>query len=251
MLKAERQKNILLSLKKNRLIKVSELSYKLNVTEMTIRRDLEELEAMNLLKRIHGGARSIDFFPSKEYSHDQKKSINIEGKNKIAQLMVNIISDDDIVYMGTGSTIEAVSKYLEDKKFKLVTNSLELFNSIKNNNNIESMLIGGNYRPNTGAFVGKFASDVIRNLRFKIAFAGTNGVNENDIFTYNEEEGEVQKIALNNSMEKYIVADSSKMKHQDFLSYYKTENLDAIISDNGISKEAIDMIQSYTNLIYK
>ena len=87
MLKAERQKNILLSLKKNRLIKVSELSYKLNVTEMTIRRDLEELEAMNLLKRVHGGARSIDFFPSKEYSHDQKKSINIEGKNKIAQLM--------------------------------------------------------------------------------------------------------------------------------------------------------------------
>ena len=160
---------------------------------MTIRRDLEELEAMNLLKRIHGGARSIDFFPSKEYSHDQKKSINIEGKNKIAQLMVNIISDDDIVYMGTGSTIEAVSKYLEDKKIKLVTNSLELFNSIKNNNNIESMLIGGNYRPNTGAFVGKFASDVIRNLRFKIAFAGTNGVNENDIFTYNDEEGEVQK----------------------------------------------------------
>ena len=58
MLKAERQKNILLSLKKSRLIKVSELSYKLNVTEMTIRRDLEELEAMNLLKRIHGGARS-------------------------------------------------------------------------------------------------------------------------------------------------------------------------------------------------
>ena len=52
-------------------------------------------------------------------------------------------------------------------------------------------------------------------------------------------------------MEKYIVADSSKMKHQDFLSYYKTENLDAIISDNGISKEDIDMIQSYTNLIYK
>ncbi|MDU6792112.1 MAG: DeoR family transcriptional regulator, partial [Anaerococcus sp.] len=177
--------------------------------------------------------------------------INIEGKNKIAQLMVNIISDDDIVYMGTGSTIEAVSKYLEDKKFKLVTNSLELFNSIKNNNNIESMLIGGNYRPNTGAFVGKFASDVIRNLRFKIAFAGTNGVNENDIFTYNEEEGEVQKIALNNSMEKYIVADSSKMKHQDFLSYYKTENLDAIISDDEISKEDIDMIQSYTDVIYK
>lgn len=251
MLKAERQKNILLSLKKNRLIKVSELSSKLNVTEMTIRRDLEELESMNLLKRVHGGARSIDFFPSKEYSHDQKKSINVKEKNKIAKLMVNLISDNDIVYMGTGSTIETVSKYLEDKKFKLITNSLELFNSIKNNDNIESMLIGGIYRPNTGAFVGKFASDVISSLRFKIAFAGTNGVDENNIFTYNEEEGEIQKLALNNSIEKYIVADSSKMNHQDFLSYYKTENLDAIISDDGINDEDIKMIQNYTKVIYK
>lgn len=251
MLKAERQKNILLSLKKNRLIKVSELSSKLNVTEMTIRRDLEELESMNLLKRVHGGARSIDFFPSKEYSHDQKKSINVEEKNKIAKLMVNLISDNDIVYMGTGSTIETVSKYLKDKKFKLITNSLELFNSIKNNDNIESMLIGGIYRPNTGAFVGKFASDVISSLRFKIAFAGTNGVDKNNIFTYNEEEGEIQKLALNNSIEKYIVADSSKMNHQDFLSYYKTENLDAIISDDGINDEDIKMIQNYTKVIYK
>lgn len=249
MLKAERQKKIMVYLKKYELIKVSDLSNDLDVTEMTIRRDLEDLENLGLLQRIHGGARSMDFFPSKEYSHDLKKTKNIEKKNHIAKKMASLISNEDIVFMGTGSTIELVSEYIKEKRFKLVTNSLELFNKIKNNDGIDSMLIGGNYRKNTGAFVGKFTIDIVRNLRFKLAFAGTNGVKKNDIFTYNEEEGEVQKIALNNSIRRYIVADSSKMNKQDYLSYYKTNDLTGIITDSKISKNDLKMLEEYTSLI--
>lgn len=249
MLKAERQKEIMVNLEKENLIKVSDLSNDLGVTEMTIRRDLEDLEKLGLLQRVHGGARSIDFFPSKEFSHALKKTQNVEEKNEIAIKMANLISNDDIVFMGTGSTIEMVAEHIKDKKFRLITNSLELFNKIKNNNNIDSMLIGGNYRKNTAAFVGKFTLDIVRNLRFKIAFAGTNGVKNNDIFTYNEEEGEVQKIALNNSFKKYILADSSKMNKQDYLSYYKATDLTGIITDSNIKKHDLKMIENYTNII--
>lgn len=249
MLKAERQKEIMIHLEKDNLIKVSDLSNDLGVTEMTIRRDLEDLEQLGLLQRVHGGARSIDFFPSKEFSHDLKKTQNIEEKNQIALKISKLISNGDIIFMGTGSTIEMVAEYIKDKKFKLVTNSLELFNKIKIYETIDSMLIGGNYRKNTGAFVGKFTIDIVKNLRFKLAFAGTNGVKDNDIFTYNEEEGEVQKIALNNSIKRYILADSSKMNKQDYLSYYKASNLTAIITDAGISNKDIKMVEKYTNII--
>lgn len=249
MLKAERQKEIMVHLEKDNLIKVSDLSNDLGVTEMTIRRDLEDLEKLGLLQRIHGGARSIDFFPSKEFSHDLKKTQSVEEKNEIAIKMANLISNGDIVFMGTGSTIEMVAEHVKDKKFKLITNSLELFNKIKNNTNIDSMLIGGIYRKNTGAFVGKFTLDIVRNLRFKIAFAGTNGVKNNDIFTYNEEEGEVQKIALNNSVKRYILADSSKINKQDYLSYYKASDLTGIITDSNIKKHDLKIIGNYTNII--
>lgn len=249
MLKVERQKEIMVHLEKDNLIKVSDLSNDLGVTEMTIRRDLEDLEKLGLLARVHGGARSIDFFPSKEFSHDLKKTQNVEEKNEIAIKMANLISNGDIVFMGTGSTIEMGAEHIKDKKFKLITNSLELFNKIKNNTNIDSMLIGGIYRRNTGAFVGKFTLDIVRNLRFKIAFAGTNGVKNNDIFTYNEEEGEVQKIALNNSIKRYILADSSKMNKQDYLSYYKASDLTGIITDSNIKKHDLKMIENYTNII--
>lgn len=249
MLKVERQKEIMVHLEKDNLIKVSDLSNDLGVTEMTIRRDLEDLEKLGLLERVHGGARLIGFFPSKEFSHDLKKTQNVEEKNEIAIKMANLISNGDIVFMGTGSTIEMGAEHIKDKKFKLITNSLELFNKIKNNTNIDSMLIGGIYRRNTGAFVGKFTLDIVRNLRFKIAFAGTNGVKNNDIFTYNEEEGEVQKIALNNSIKRYIIADSSKMNKQDYLSYYKASDLTGIITDSNIKKHDLKMIENYTNII--
>lgn len=249
MLKAERQKEILLNLEKDELIKVADLSNDLGVTEMTIRRDLEDLEKLGLLQRIHGGAKTTDFFPSKEFSHDLKKTQNIEEKKQIALTVSRLISNGDIVFMGTGSTIELVHQYISEKNFKLVTNSLELFNKIKNFDNLDSMLIGGNYRKNTGAFIGKFTIDILKNLRFKLAFAGTNGVRGNDIFTYNEEEGEVQKIALNNSIKKYILADSSKMNKQDYLSYYKTSNLTAIITDDKISNKDEKIVKKYTNII--
>lgn len=250
MLKDERQKLILKELNNSGLIKVSDISNKLSVTEMTIRRDLVELEDRGFLKRVYGGARTTNFLQEKEFSHDEKRKKDIEEKKYIAQKIYNTIHENEIVFLGTGSTIELVGDIIDDKKFKIVTNSLTLFNKIKDKNNINSILIGGSYRRNTGAFVGTFSINIVKKFRFKRAFAGTNGIKNNDIYTYNDEEGEVQKIALDNSIYKYIVADSSKMRKQDFLAYYKTENLTAIITDNKVSKSDISMIKSYTDIIY-
>lgn len=250
MLKEERQKLILDALKNNGFIKVSDISEKLGVTEMTARRDLMDLEKKGLLTRVHGGAKTIDFFPEKEFSHDEKRNKNIEEKAYIARKIFDTIQDNEIIFLGTGSTIELVGDIKDPKKFKLVTNSLTLFNKIKDNENIDSILIGGHYRKNTGAFIGSFSRNIVRNMRFKRAFAGTNGIYNNDIYSYNDEEAEVQKIALNNSLNKYIVADHSKMGKKDFLSYYSTDQLTAVITDDKIREEDVVMINSYTDIIY-
>ena len=109
-------------------------------------------------------------------------------------------------------------------------------------------LIGGKYRKKTGAFVGPLAIDAVKNLRFQKAFIGVNGINQNNAYAYNEDEGFLQKIILDNASEKFIVADSSKIGVEDFYSFYKLEDV-SVITDDKVSKNNLKNLESFTKVI--
>lgn len=249
MLKEERHFFIINELKNNNIIQVSDIKNKLDVTEMTIRRDLKELEEKGILKRIHGGATSVDLLSAKEFSHNEKIKKNIKEKKQIAQKIAGIIEENETVFLGPGSTIELVSEYIGDKTCKIVTNSLYLFNRLNNKNYKDLILIGGSFRSNTGAFVGSLATNTVKKLRFKRAFIGVNGINDDKIFTYNEDEGEIQRIALDNSQLRYIVADHTKVGREDFFSFYNLDEVNSVISDSAIDDRSASDIKSFTNLL--
>lgn len=249
MLKEERHIYIINELKNNNIIQVSDIKDKLGVTEMTIRRDLKELEEKGILKRIHGGATSVDLLSSKEFSHNEKVKKNIKEKKEISQKIVSTVKDNETIFLGPGSTIELVSEYISDKSCKIVTNSLYLFNRLNHNNYKNLILIGGSFRSNTGAFVGSLATNTVRKLRFKRAFIGVNGLNDDKVFTYSEDEGEIQRIALDNSQLRYIVADHTKVGKEDFYSFYNLDEVTGVISDSAIDDRSVSEIQSYTKLM--
>ncbi|MDD7464205.1 MAG: DeoR/GlpR family DNA-binding transcription regulator [Anaerococcus sp.] len=249
MLKEERHFFIINELKNNNIIQVSDIKDKLGVTEMTIRRDLKELEDQGILKRIHGGAKSVDLLSSKEFSHNEKIKKNIKEKQEIAKKIVDTIEENETVFLGPGSTIELVSEYLGDKNCKIVTNSLYLFNRLNNKHFKNLILIGGSFRSNTGAFVGSFATGTVRKLRFKRAFIGVNGINGDKVFTYSEDEGEIQKIALDNAQVRYIVADHTKVGREDFFSFYNLDEVNSVISDSAIDDRSVSDIEIFTKLI--
>lgn len=249
MLKEERHIYIINELKNNNIIQVSDIKDKLDVTEMTIRRDLKELEEKGILKRIHGGATSVDLLSSKEFSHNEKVKKNIKEKKEISQKIVSTVKDNETIFLGPGSTIELVSEYISDKSCKIVTNSLYLFNRLNRNNYKDLILIGGSFRSNTGAFVGSLATNTVRKLRFKRAFIGVNGLNDDKVFTYSEDEGEIQRIALDNSQLRYIVADHTKVGKEDFYSFYNLDEVTGVISDSAIDDRSVSEIQSYTKLM--
>lgn len=249
MLKEERHFFIINELKNNKIIQVSDIKDKLGVTEMTIRRDLKELEDQGILRRIHGGATSVDLLSTKEFSHNEKTKRNIKEKQEIAQKIAGMIEDNETIFLGPGSTIELVSEYIGDKKCKVVTNSLYLFNRLNNKHFKNLILIGGSFRANTGAFVGSFATGTVRKLRFKRAFIGVNGINGDKVFTYSEDEGEIQKIALDNAQLRYIVADHTKVGREDFFSFYNLDEVNAVISDSAIDDRSVSDIETYTKLL--
>lgn len=248
MLKEKRQDLIAEMVNDKDLIEVSDLTMSLDVTEMTIRRDLKELEEKGLLKRVHGGAKKIKSISDIEYSNAEKKEKNITQKKYISKQISEILNEDDIVFLGAGTTIEFVSEYVGEKRLKVFTNSLYLFNELINKKTIDLRLVGGSFRNITGAFVGPMAVESIKNLRFKKAFIGVNGINDNNAFTYNEDEGYLQKLVLDNSVEKYIVADYSKIGVEDFYSFYNIDGVN-IITDDKVSSQDLKSLKKYSEVI--
>lgn len=234
MLKDERLQKIVQTIEKQNIISISDIRKTMNVTEMTVRRDLKLLEEKGLLTRIHGGAKRRKEILFTELSHNEKSNIHLEEKKYIAKMAAGLIKEKDIIYIGPGTTNELIYEYLNVSYAKIITNSLSIFSKFKDDNRFELILIGGRFRSRTDVFVGNFTNELLGKIRVKSAFVGTNGICDDNITTSNEEEGTCQKIILDNAINKYILCDSSKMGKEDFYSFYSLSDATAIITDDKI-----------------
>lgn len=248
-MKESRQRIILQELDQSGVVSVKNLKELLHVTDMTIRRDLIDLEKQGLLTRVHGGAHKKVRDGLNEVSHSEKTMLNIEEKKTIAQKCAGLIVNGDTVFIGSGTTTDFIGDYLDGKDISIVTNSLPIFEKLKDNPNFDLILIGGRYRVKTQTFVGQFANNLLREIKVSKAFIGVNGIDGYNVTTANEEEGNGNAIILNNAIEKYIVADNSKFDSYSFYTFYRLDNIDAVITDENLSPKVREKYNSYTNLL--
>ncbi|KXT63725.1 DeoR/GlpR family DNA-binding transcription regulator [Streptococcus sp. DD04] len=248
-MKESRQRIILQELDQSGIVSVKNLKELLHVTDMTIRRDLIDLEKQGLLTRVHGGAHKKVRDGLNEVSHSEKTMLNIEEKKTIAQKCAGLIVNGDTVFIGSGTTTDFIGDYLDDKDISIVTNSLPIFEKLKDNPNFDLILIGGRYRVKTQTFVGQFANNLLREIKVSKAFIGVNGIDGYNVTTANEEEGNGNAIILNNAIEKYIVADNSKFDSYSFYTFYRLDNIDAVITDENLSPKVREKYNSYTSLL--
>ncbi len=240
MLKEERHKFIIDLISEKGIIKVNDIQNALNVTDMTIRRDLKELEDKNMLDRVHGGAIKKNYSMPKELTHQEKRTINVEQKKHIASLIAKEINEDEIVFLGAGTTIEFVYDYMNVNRAKIITNSILVFEKFKNDPRYELILIGGVYRESAAAFIGVLANQLIENIFVQKAFISVNGLDNNYIYNANEEEGKLQRTMIENSKLNYIVLDSTKFNKQDFYRFSNINDIDFLITDNGLPQKIYD-----------
>ena len=243
------QRIILQELDQSGVVSVKNLKELLHVTDMTIRRDLIDLEKQGLLTRVHGGAHKKVRDGLNEVSHSEKTMLNIEEKKTIAQKCAGLIVNGDTVFIGSGTTTDFIGDYLDGKDISIVTNSLPIFEKLKDNPNFDLILIGGRYRVKTQTFVGQFANNLLREIKVSKAFIGVNGIDGYNVTTANEEEGNGNAIILNNAIEKYIVADNSKFDSYSFYTFYRLDNIDAVITDENLSPKVREKYNSYTSLL--
>ena len=253
MIKAERQDRVRQLLDAQGTVSVKEISDALGVSDMTVRRDLEELASLGEIERVHGGARSAQArthsMLRREYTHSEKRTKHAEEKLQIAGKAVTLIEEGMTVFLGPGTTIEQMASTLPSFRLRIITNSLSVFNILENREDCELCLVGGMYRRRTAAFVGPVAEGALKTIGVDAAFISSNGILGDDISTSNMDEGHIQQLAFGKADTRYLVADSSKVGKRDFYTFYHLTDVDAVVTEPGISAENRMAIEEFTNVI--
>lgn len=248
MIKKERLIAIQKAVDEKGIVNVNELIEALDVSDMTIRRDLDELAKAGKIHRIHGGAQRVENIEDVELTRNEKTIVNSELKEQVAKKAADLIVPGDTLYLGPGTTIEPLIKYVEHpEQIRVVTNSLPVFEAWKQTD-AEIVLIGGNLRKKSGAFIGGLAEQMLRELKFTKAFVSANGINDENVMTANAEEGQTQAVALNNAQEKIMMIDETKFNRNDFYRYYSLYNIDCIITSDGLDDNTLKHYSSYVEI---
>ncbi|GAX47092.1 DeoR/GlpR family DNA-binding transcription regulator [Pseudolactococcus reticulitermitis] len=248
MLKQERQEEILELIHQHTYLSIVEIAQHLEVSEMTIRRDITELAQKNKLTKLYGGAQKLDLL-DRELSTDEKIQTQVEQKKYIGKIINSLIKDNAIIFIGAGTTIYYALAEIQRKNLFIITNSLIAFMYLKENTDYRILLTGGEFSPTTEEFVGEVAIRAFDNLNIDIAFAATNGIFDNNVTTAQFDEGAVQNAAFAKSKLSCIVADSSKFGVSDVYTFTRLSDLDYLITDNQISDELFLHYSKYTMLL--
>ena len=236
MLNEERKRKIVEIVNERSSVTLYELMDLLNASQSTIRRDLNELNRSQLLKKVHGGAVSLkNGIETKDVTVQNRQILNIEAKRRIAAYAASLIKDNDVVYLDAGTTTAEMLPYLENVKATYITNCIT-HASVLAAYGHRVYLPGGTLKTTTDALIGSEAYKYIEKMNFTIGFFGTNGISIKEGFmTPDPEEGEIKRIAYAHCGEPYILADCSKFNVICTYTFAGIEN-GFIVTDSSAPK---------------
>ncbi|MFO7907737.1 MAG: DeoR/GlpR family DNA-binding transcription regulator [Planctomycetota bacterium] len=232
---AESRRSRLLELVRRRgFSPLSELAESLDVSESTIRRDLDVLEETGSAKRTHGGVYYTG--PSPELPHFERlQAEQLEQKRWIAQRAAELIEEGDTVVLDGGSTTYELARLLVDRALQVVTNSLPVANLFTASDRADLVIIGGNVHTRSGVCLGPYANGMLANLTARRAVLSVSGVNDHGFYNSNLLLVGTEQAMMQAADEVIVVADSSKFGHSSLALLCGLSEIDTLVVDNGIS----------------
>lgn len=227
-------------------VDIKETAAMLEISEITIRRDLNRLAGDGLLYRTHGGAMKVNPL---EIPHDfvNKAAKNIEAKDKICRAAAALINNEDIIFMDCGSTVFRLCQFIKNKKIKVITNSIPVVYELQNSL-VSLNIIGGEFSQERQAVHGKMANEHIARYKANKAFLGVDGISINGLFANSELEADITMAFAENSLKTFLLCDSSKIGKESYLKFADLKTIDTIITDSRseelvhFKKEGIEVI---------
>lgn len=243
MLALERQKIILDTLKNEGAVAVSRLALSLDVTEETVRRDLEKLEKQEALIRTHGGAIPIND-KTYELSLEKRKRANSVEKEKLAKEAVKHILPYETIFLDASTTTFYIARELKNlSNITVITNSIRVINELADYPEIKVIGVGGKLSGNQ-SFIGSLAEDTIKNNYFadKMFFSSKGITADGWVLESNEDECAIKQKMIDNSKEHFYLIDSSKIGRVGFVKLAQFEEIQHIITDYSPEGELFDKL---------
>ncbi len=236
MMKQLRHEKILEYIREKKSAEVSSLCQVFNVTDMTIRRDLDELASKGLLVRTHGGAVSSKFSQVQEKPFEVRLISQLAQKRAIARKALTYLAPEDKIFMNSSSTVFCMAQAIDNERsFLIATEATNIANELNTRQNTSVIQIGGELRKNTISCVGHYAEEMIRRFHFDTAFIGINGLDDDgNLFCGSIQEAGIYRAIFDSTDRIYVLADSSKMGKTDFAYIGKIRNITGLITDKGI-----------------
>jgi len=245
MLAIERRNAILSKLQAEKKVVVSDLSTLFDVTEETIRRDLEKLENEGLAKKTYGGAvlnESLNI----DLPYIVRKKANVSGKQYIATLIGDMISDGDHIILDGSSTALFVSKHIKDKKnITVITNSVEILLELSDRKDWNILSTGGSLKEGGLSLVGYQAERMISTFHVDLAVFSSKGIDiENGVTDSNESDAQIKKLILKASKKRILAVDSSKFDKTSFTKICEISDVDMIVTDSEPGEAWVNAAQT-------
>ncbi|QMV44650.1 DeoR/GlpR family DNA-binding transcription regulator [Cohnella cholangitidis] len=245
MLVAERYEKIVSLVNERGSIRVSELSDLCQVTEETIRRDLDRLEQAGRLRRSHGGAVSVkDAAAHPEIPYAVREITNADEKKRIALEAIKRIQPKDRILLDASSTAWYMATDVPDVALTVLTNSIKVATELSSKEKIEVISTGGILAQRSLSFVGPLAERSLDAYHVDKVFLSCKGVHlDRGISESNELQARIKERMIGMADEVILLADSSKFGVQAFTHVADLSEVDVIITDRRMPQETIRQLE--------
>ncbi|WMJ88796.1 DeoR/GlpR family DNA-binding transcription regulator [Anaerocolumna sp. MB42-C2] len=246
MLAAERHSKIIQMISETGAVQVEELAKVLDVSLMTIRRDLEKLNQDGIIERCHGGA-----IIKREVSYMEKRTQQIEDKIKIAEKCAGFVKKGDATFLDAGTTTYEIAKRIQNiPGITVITNDLEIARLLLESD-VRLMLCGGMVQKSTGSMLGPFANQMMEDIRTEIAFLGAMSIDDQfNVLTPTLNKAVLKRTICKNSRRPYLAADETKFGKQALMRINHLSDYAGVVTNKSLNaEEEAKMKQMKINMI--
>jgi len=241
----ERRREIVAGLKREGRCLVADLARRLEVSEVTIRQDLDALEKEGVLRRTHGGA-ILNVKIGLERPFQVEETSHRAEKERIAAAAVDLVASGDTVILDVGTSVTAAARQLVEQKKKptVFTNGLNIAAILEADPDITTVVTGGTLRPKQHSLVNPFAEFILPRIHADIALIGVSGVEaEHGVTNVNVAEAEMKALFVRASRRRVVLADSSKIGNVALAKFADLHEIDLLITDVGADEENVAAIR--------
>jgi DeoR/GlpR family transcriptional regulator of sugar metabolism len=242
---SKRHAEMLQKLRQSGYVSVENFATELGVSEMTVRRDLQQLYQMGLISRHHGGASAIPDAGKVEAPYTLRETEFVEAKQRIGAAAAALVQEGDVVILDAGTTTYQVALQLDQNRLSVVTNGNSIIGALAERSDITLISTGGQLRWESQSYVGPLTLRAIRSINANIAFLSITALSfSKGLTTRDMDVAEVKRAMMNAAERIVLVMDSSKLHKHTLTTVAALRDIHILVTDSGISPDDWNRIES-------